>query len=92
MSVSGTTSSAENTEPTAITEVGVPVQYRWCNVPRMPPNRKTMVSAMMARLADAARIRPRLVKMRATTAVAKTSKNPSTHRCTSHQRQYSTIE
>ena len=26
------------------------------------------------------------------TAVANTSKKPSTHRCTSHQRQYSTIE
>ena len=51
-----------------------------------------MVSATMARLADAARIRPRLVKMRATTAVANTSKKPSTQRCTSHQRQYSIIE
>ena len=29
---------------------------------------------------------------KAITAVAKTSKNPSTHRCTSHQRQYSTID
>ena len=26
------------------------------------------------------------------TAVAKTSKKPSTHRCTTHQRQYSTID
>ena len=51
MSDSGTTSSAENTAPTAITEVGVPVQYRWCSVPRMPPNRNTMVSITMARLA-----------------------------------------
>jgi hypothetical protein len=92
MSVSGTTSRAENTAPTAMTEVGVPVQYRWCSVPRMPPNRNTMVSATMARLAEAARNRPRLVKMRATTAVANTSKKPSTHRCTSHQRQYSIIE
>jgi hypothetical protein len=50
---SGTTSSAENTAPMAITEVGVPVKYRWCSVPRMPPNRKTMVSRMMALLARA---------------------------------------
>jgi hypothetical protein len=57
----------------------------------MPPNMKTMVSRMIALLAVAARIRPRRVNSSAMTAVAKTSKKPSTHRCTSHQRQYSTI-
>jgi hypothetical protein len=92
ISVSGTTSRAENTAPTAITEVGVPVQYRWCSVPRMPPKRNTMVSATIARFALAARTSPSFVKISAHTAVANTSKKPSTHRCTSHQRQYSIIE
>jgi len=51
-----------------------------------------MVSITIARLALAARMSPRRVKISATTAVANTSKKPSTHRCTSHQRQYSIIE
>ena len=33
--------------------------------------------------------RPRVEKMKASAVVAKTSKKPSTHRCTTHQRQYS---
>ena len=41
-------------------------------------------------MAVAARIRPKRVNKSAITAVAKTSKKPSTHKCTSHQRQYST--
>ena len=32
-----------------------------------------------------------LVSRNAMTTVAKTSKNPSTHRCTTHQRQYSAV-
>ncbi|MNG37738.1 hypothetical protein D3C84_1251760 [compost metagenome] len=32
---------------------------------------------------------PMLVKMKARAVVANTSKKPSTHRCTTHQRQYS---
>ena len=51
-----------------------------------------MVSATMARLALSARTRPMRLKISAITAVANTSKKPSTHRWTSHQRQYSTIE
>ena len=39
-----------------------------------------------------ARSRPSRVNRKAITAVAKTSKKPSTHRCTTHQRQYSTME
>ena len=31
------------------------------------------------------------VSRKAMTTVAKTSKNPSTHRCTTHQRQYSAV-
>ena len=34
---------------------------------------------------------PRRTKRKAMTTVAKTSKNPSTHRCTTHQRQYSAM-
>ena len=52
-----------------------------------------MVSAMMARLADG---RPNQAQVGEdecdAPAVANTSKKPSTHRCTSHQRQYSIIE
>ena len=78
--------------PSAITAVGVPVKYRWCNVPSMPPDRKTIVANNTATVAVPMRSRPRRVNRNAITAVAKTSKNPSTHRCTTHQRQYSTID
>jgi hypothetical protein len=51
-----------------------------------------IVANRTATVAVATGNRPRRVKRNAITAVAKTSKKPSTHRCTSHQRQYSTIE
>ena len=52
-----------------------------------------MVENSTALVADArARTRPSCVNRKAITAVAKTSKKPSTHRCTTHQRQYSTID
>ena len=51
-----------------------------------------MVSSTMALLAVLARIKPRRVNNKAITAVANTSKKPSTHKCTNHQRQYSIIE
>lgn len=38
------------------------------------------------------RMRPSRMKKKAMTVVAKTSKKPSTHRCTTHHRQYSTID
>ena len=41
---------------------------------------------------ESGRIRSSRVKKKAITVVAKTSKKPSTHRCTTHQRQYSTID
>jgi hypothetical protein len=55
-------------------------------------NRGRRASATIARLPLAALTNPSRVKSSATTAVANTSKKPSTHRCTSHQRQYSIIE
>lgn len=71
-SVSGDTSSTGNAEPSATNEVGVPVRYRVCSVPRIPSSSNTIVSAIIARLALAARIRPGLVKISETAAVAKT--------------------
>ena len=44
MKASGTTSSAENDAPSAITAVGVPVKYRWWKVPSTPPAMNTMVA------------------------------------------------
>jgi hypothetical protein len=58
----------------------------------MPPNRNTIVSMTITLLAVDAATSPRRVKISAMTAVANTSKKPSTHRCTSHHLQYSTIE
>ena len=85
----GTTSRAENIAPMAITNVGVPGEVQMVQGAQDAAEQETMVSRMMALLAVAARISPRRVKSRAITAVANTSKKPSTHRCTSHQRQYS---
>src|ERR1043165_4014079 len=51
-----------------------------------------MVANSTATLALELRSKPRRVNKKAITAVANTSKNPSTHRCTTHQRQYSTID
>ena len=52
----------------------------------------TIVANSTATVAVRTASRPSRVNRKAITAVAKTSKKPSTHRCTSHQRQYSTIE
>ena len=70
----------------------MPLKYKWWKVPGMPPNRKIVVEAMKARFALRAFTRPKRVKSKAKTPVAKTSKKPSTHRCTTHQRQYSATE
>ena len=50
-----------------------------------------MVEKSTAIGGGARRTRPSLVNRKAITTVAKTSKKPSTHRCTTHQRQYSAI-
>src|SRR3546814_18284759 len=52
----------------------------------------TMVANSTATVAVDVFSKPRRVKINAITAVANTSKKPSTHRCPSHQRQYSTSE
>ena len=90
--VSGTTSSALNTEPQASATVGVPEKYRWWQVPMMPPERKMVAESSAALAAKAGRISLSRVKKNAITVVANTSKKPSTHRWTTHQRQYSTID
>src|SRR5687767_4299294 len=92
MKASGTTSSALKLAPSATTAVGVPTKYKWCSVPSTPPDMNTIVANNTAVVADFACTSPSLTKISAITAVANTSKNPSTHRCTSHQRQYSTSE
>jgi len=56
-----------------------------------PPLRNTIVAKRTALVAVFGRTRPSLVNRKAMTAVANTSKKPSTHRCTTHQRQYSTM-
>ena len=52
----------------------------------------TAVEKMTAVFAARARTRPSPAKMSAITAVANTSKKPSTHRWTTHQRKYSIID
>jgi len=90
ISASGTTSRAENEAPRAMTAVVVPAKYRWWKVPSTPPAMNTIVAKSTLLVALRARIRPSLTKRKLITATAKTSKKPSTHRCTTHQRQYST--
>jgi hypothetical protein len=55
----------------------------------MPPARKITVEKSTPAVAVPTRSSPMRVNRKAMTTVAKTSKNPSTHRCTTHQRQYS---
>src|ERR1051325_2580016 len=90
--VSGTTSKALKTDPKANATVGVPEKYRWWHVPMIPPERKIVAESRADFAANAGRINPSRVKKKAITVVANTSKKPSTHRWTTHQRQYSTIE
>ena len=58
----------------------------------MPPVRNTAVEKITAVFADRARTSPNPAKIKAITAVANTSKKPSTHRWTTHQRKYSIID
>ncbi len=60
-------------------------------VPRMPPARKMTVEKITAAVALAICNNPIRVNRNAMTTVAKTSKKPSTQRCTTHQRQYSAM-
>src|SRR5690348_8251702 len=88
---SGTTSRALNTAPRAITVDEAPEKYRWWKVPIMPPDRNTTVekrTALVAVLVDNSFSR---VNRKAITTVANTSKKPSTHRWTTHHRQYSAV-
>ncbi|MNN98950.1 hypothetical protein D3C81_2184770 [compost metagenome] len=73
----------------AITGVVVPAKYRWWKVPGIPPSMNSEAEARLAAVAMRTDTRPRVEKMKASAVVAKTSKKPSTHRCTTHQRQYS---
>jgi hypothetical protein len=91
ISTSGTTSSALNTDPKPSTMLGVPAKYRWWNVPIIPPERNTTVENRTARVAVTTDRSFRRVSRNAITTVANTSKKPSTHRCTTHQRQYSAV-
>ncbi len=61
-------------------------------MPSTPPVRNTTVANSTALVAVFTRTSPSFVNRKAMTAVANTSKNPSTQRCTTHQRQYSTID
>ncbi len=67
--------------------VVVPEKYRWWNMPNTPPAMNTMVANSTAMVAVLPRTRPSLTKMKLITATAKTSKKPSTHRCTIQKRQ-----
>ena len=89
---SGTTSSALKVAPTAITGVVVPEKYRWWKVPGTPPSMNRLADARLADVATVRDTRPMLQKIKARAVVANTSKKPSTHRWTIHQRQYSMIE
>ncbi|MCY1235590.1 hypothetical protein D9M72_482120 [compost metagenome] len=55
----------------------------------MPPSMNSEAEARLAAVAIGRDTRPSVEKMNASAVVAKTSKKPSTHRCTTHQRQYS---
>ncbi len=55
----------------------------------MPPERKIVADSTLARAAMRIVTSPSRANRNAMTTVAKTSKKPSTHRCTTHQRQYS---
>src|SRR6266540_3222563 len=52
----------------------------------IPPKRKITEEKSTARVAERTRSSPNRVNRNAITTVAKTSKKPSTHRCTTHDR------
>lgn len=74
------TQKALNTEPQASATVGVPEKYRWWQVPMIPPERKIVADNNAAAAATPGRTWFNRMKMKAMTVVAKTSKNPSTHK------------
>src|SRR6476469_1974203 len=57
----------------------------------IPPERKMVDDSTTARPLVASRTRPSRAKRKAITTVAKTSKKPSTTRCTNHHRPYSVL-
>src|SRR3989344_1968752 len=59
----GTTSSALNDAPTAITGVVVPLKYRWWKVPGTPPSMKSEAEARLAAVAMRGDTRPSVEKM-----------------------------
>src|SRR5699024_7025632 len=87
--INGTTSNALKVAPIAITGVEVPEKYIWCNVPGTPPSRNKEAATRLAAVALRLVTKPMVANIKAKDTVAKTSKKPSTHRCTTHQRQYS---
>src|SRR5690625_7980242 len=87
--MSGTTSKALKVAPMAMTGVEVPEKYIWCSVPGTPPSIKSEVATKLAAVAVRLETSPKVANITAKATVAKTSKKTSTHRCTTHQRQYS---
>ena len=61
-------------------------------MPSTPPPRKMIVASSTDVVATDTRTSPMLTNSAETIAVANTSNMPSTHRWTTHQRQYSMIE
>ncbi len=60
-------------------------------VPMIPPDRKIVADSRLASPAVRSDTSFSRANRNAITTVAKTSKKPSTQRCTTHQRQYSTM-
>ncbi len=57
----------------------------------IPPDRKIVAESRLASPASFSDTSRSRANRNAITTVANTSKNPSTHRCTTHHRQYSAI-
>ena len=58
-------------------------------MPGTPPTINREAEAKAAAVPKRLLTKPKLTKINASAAVANTSKKPSTHKCTTHQRQYS---
>ena len=67
--------------------VGIPLMAQ--EKDSLSTKQKTIVEKSTDTLATLIRNKPKREKRKAATTVANTSKNPSTQRCTTHQRQYS---
>src|SRR5512133_3047283 len=85
--ISGIGSIDENTDPSASHTPDWPNQKKWWDMPMIPAANESMAVRYAARRADSLVTNPSITNSSAAVATAKNSNMPSTHICTTNQRQ-----